>query len=347
MTSDQLYMTRCIQLAKLGGGNVAPNPFVGAVLVYNTRIIAEGYHEKYGGTHAEVTCINNVGSHEQDLIPQSTLYVSLEPCSHHGKTPPCTELIISHRIKKVVIGCTDPFHKVNGSGVAILTSAGIEVINLNCPKAKELNKRFLTFHQQQRPYIILKWAQSSDRFIGSLSKRILISNAYTNVLVHKWRSEEGAIMAGTRTVLVDDPLLTTRLWPGKDPLRIIIDKDLLLSEEALLRKDSGPLIILNNQKQCEIGNKTFYKIEPAEDYLKVTLKLLCKRNITSLLVEGGRTLLQSFIDKNLWDEARVITNQTLSLHEGVSSPELTGANKVGLFQCGSDEIVIYSRGRSI
>lgn len=216
MSHHEAYMQRCFQLALLGTGQVAPNPMVGAVLVYKSKIIGEGFHQRFGEAHAEVRCIENVSDADQHLIKESTLYVSLEPCSHFGKTPPCTDLIIKHEIKNVVIACTDPFKEVNGNGINILKDAGIKVTTDVLKKeAVHLNKRFFTFHNSQRPYIILKWAQSNNNKIAEDGSRTYISNAYTNKLVHKWRSEEGAILIGTNTAFLDDPELTNRLWSGK------------------------------------------------------------------------------------------------------------------------------------
>ena len=216
MNSDEKYISRCLQLAKLGAGNVAPNPMVGAVLVHNHIIIGEGYHKQFGEAHAEVNCINSVIAEQKSLIEKSTMFVSLEPCSHFGKTPPCSNLIIQQKIKKVVIGCRDIYEEVDGKGIERLRNAGVEVVTgILENESKELNKRFFTFHQQKRPYIILKWVQSANGKIGSENERIFISNNYSNRLVHKWRSEEAAILVGKNTVLIDDPALTTRLWKGK------------------------------------------------------------------------------------------------------------------------------------
>ncbi|MDQ6764196.1 MAG: bifunctional diaminohydroxyphosphoribosylaminopyrimidine deaminase/5-amino-6-(5-phosphoribosylamino)uracil reductase RibD, partial [Bacteroidota bacterium] len=220
-------MNRCIQLAKIAEGNVAPNPMVGAILVHENKIIGEGFHKKYGEPHAEANCINNVRDEHKNLIEQSTLYVSLEPCSHYGKTPPCADLIVQKKIPKVIIGCQDIFKEVAGKGIQKLNDAGIETtVGVLEKECSELNKRFFIFHQKQRPYIILKWAQSANGKIGKKGERIFISNDYTNRLVHKWRSEEAAIMIGTNTAQEDNPSLTTRLWQGKNPVRIIIDKKL-------------------------------------------------------------------------------------------------------------------------
>ena len=218
-------MQRCIELAQLGAGTVAPNPLVGAVLVYNERIIGEGYHQQFGQAHAEVNCISAVAEADRELISLSTLYVSLEPCAHFGKTPPCTDLIIAHKIPTVVIGCRDPFKEVDGKGIEKLLAAAVEIVHPFMEAAcRELNKRFFTFHTKQRPYIILKWAQTDNGIIGhSDHSRLLISNDFTNRLVHKWRSEEAGIMVGTNTALFDNPSLGNRLWNGAQPVRLVVD----------------------------------------------------------------------------------------------------------------------------
>lgn len=318
-------MKRCLQLAELGAGSVAPNPMVGAVLVYDDRVIGEGYHEKYGGPHAEVNCINAVPRQFQDLVKKSTLYVSLEPCTHFGKTPPCTDLIIAHGIPRVVIACTDSFEKVNGSGIQKLKDAGGEVmVGVMEKEALELNRRFFTFQKKQRPYIILKWAQSSNSKIANADySAVAISNETTNRLVHKWRSEEAAIMVGTKTALHDDPSLTTRYYPGQSPVRVVIDKHLQLPTALKLFDGTVPTIILNTMKQEEDRNIQFYKMGENEDVLAVTLNILRQRNMLSLIVEGGAVLLQSFIDAGCWDEARVVTNTSLKIPNGLSTPVLS------------------------
>ena len=229
-------MHRCLELAQLAAGNTAPNPMVGSVLVHNDKIIGEGYHQVYGQAHAEVNCISSVKPEHQGLIPQSTIYVSLEPCAHFGKTPPCADLIIKHQIPKVVVGCRDPFVQVNGKGIEKLQAAGIEVtVGVLEKECKELNKRFFTFHTEHRPYIILKWAQTADLKIAAEDYgRVLISNAQSNRIVHKWRSEEMAILVGTNTALFDDPELNTRLWPGGHPIRLVVDMNLRLPSSLKL-----------------------------------------------------------------------------------------------------------------
>ena len=328
-------MNRCLELARIGAGRVAPNPMVGAVLVYNNKIIGEGYHKKFGEAHAEVNCINHVKDEDKDLIKASTLYVSLEPCSHYGKTPPCADLIIEKKIQRIVIGCKDLNKEVDGKGIQKLQSAGVEVITgILTEECLNLNKRFFTFQQQQRPYIILKWAESSDGKIGippsssrllsgeiAKSERILISNEYSNRLVHKWRSEEAAILIGTLTALEDDPSLTNRLWHGNNPIRLVIDLNLRLPSHLKIFNKETKTIIFNKSKHDEDANLIFYKLKE-EDLLSELLKTLHELQLQSVLVEGGAKLLQSFIDKSLWDEARVIRNEQLTIGSGLDAPQL-------------------------
>ena len=343
MSSHELYMQRCIDLAQKGMGSVVPNPMVGAVLVYQDRIIGEGWHQQFGGPHAEVHCIQSVANEDKQFIPQSTLYVSLEPCNHFGKTPPCSDLIIQSQIKKVVIACTDPFEKVNGSGIKKLTENGVEVITGILEKeAIKLNKRFFIFHQQQMPYVILKWAESADGYIAlSNGKTAKISNDTTDKLVHKWRSEEAAIIVGTNTVLNDNPSLTTRNWEGKNLLRIFIDKQLRIDARFKILDYSTDTLILNLIKQEKIGNNEFVLINDESKLLEELLQHLYEKGIQSLIVEGGTTLLQSFIEKNLWHEARVIKNTELMLKEGISSPALKNNFNLKQALIGKDEINYY------
>ncbi|HEY8661576.1 MAG TPA: bifunctional diaminohydroxyphosphoribosylaminopyrimidine deaminase/5-amino-6-(5-phosphoribosylamino)uracil reductase RibD [Hanamia sp.] len=326
MSIDEQYMSRCIELAKLAAGQVAPNPMVGAVLVYEDKIIGEGYHKKYGEPHAEVNCINSVLAENKDLIEKSTIYVSLEPCSHYGKTPPCVDLIIKNKIKKIVIGCKDIYKEVAGKGIEKLKNSGAEVIvDILENECKDLNKRFFTFHQKNRPYIILKWAQSANGKIGSLSgERILISNDYSNRLVHKWRSDEAAILVGTNTALKDNPSLTTRLWEGNNPIRIVIDKENNLPSTLEVFNHEANTIIFNLYKDSIENNLQFIKLE-ASGLLEQILHSLFELNIQSVLIEGGSKTLQSFIDAGLWDEARIITNEEMMIENGIAAPELYGA----------------------
>lgn len=315
-------MRRCLQLAELGAGNVAPNPMVGAVLVYEDTIIGEGYHQKYGEAHAEVNCINNVRKENTSLIEKSTLYVSLEPCSHYGKTPPCTDLIIKNKIKKVVIGCKDVYKEVAGKGIQKLQNAGAVVITGVLEKdCIQLNKRFFTFHLKFRPYIILKWAQTANGKIGSAEKRILISNEYSNRLVHKWRNEEAAILVGTNTALNDDPLLTTRLWHGKNAVRVVIDKKLTLPSALKIFNSDAKTLIFNLVKNSAKENLVYIKLEN-ENFTEELLQSLFEMNIQSIMIEGGAKTLQSFINAGLWDEARIITNEKLIIENGIAAPEM-------------------------
>ncbi|MBI3882924.1 MAG: bifunctional diaminohydroxyphosphoribosylaminopyrimidine deaminase/5-amino-6-(5-phosphoribosylamino)uracil reductase RibD [Sphingobacteriales bacterium] len=253
-------MQRCLELAKLGAGSVAPNPMVGAVLVYEDRIIGEGYHQQYGQAHAEVNCINSVKKEDKELISKSTIYVSLEPCAHYGKTPPCVNLIIEKQIPHVVVACRDSYKEVNGKGIEILKATGVNVVlGILEKEAIELNKRFFTFHREQRPYIILKWAQSGNAKIGNADfSRVLISNEQTNKHVHKWRSEEAAILVGTNTALYDNPSLTTRLWQGNNPVRLVIDTDLKLPTSLQLFNGEVKTIVFNKVKQ-EAGILFYYR----------------------------------------------------------------------------------------
>lgn len=323
------FMTRCLALAKKGQGQVAPNPMVGAVLVHNGKIIGEGFHQKYGEAHAEVNCINDALQNAPGLISSSILYVSLEPCAHFGKTPPCADLIVQHKIPRVVVACRDSFEEVNGRGVEKLKSAGIEVTEGVLEReAIELNKRFFTFHNLQRPYIVLKWAQTADGFMALGGKsRLLISNEITNRLVHKWRTEETAISIGANTAVADDPLLDSRLWPGKAPVKIIIDPNLTCSESLRMFQQGEQVIVANVIRSSDDGKVVYLKANHG-DFLQEIIAQLYEKKISSILVEGGRQTLRSFIDAGLWDEARVITNTNLTVGSGLRSPELLNAEKV-------------------
>lgn len=352
-------MERCLELAARGAGFVAPNPMVGAVLVYKNRIIGEGWHQQYGKAHAEVNCIASVKEEDRIFISQSILYVSLEPCVHFGKTPPCTDLIIQHKISKVVIGCRDPFEAVNGKGIEKLKSAGVNVeTGLLEKECKELNKRFFTFHTKQRPYIILKWAQTGDGFISTSTSplqkrdtsgevdnsRLQISNEYSNRLVHKWRSEEASILVGTNTALLDNPELTTRLWPGPSPIRLLVDMDLRLPPSLKLFNRKIKTIVFNIVKQEEQENLIFCQVKKNIPLLPQLLDSLYQFNIQSVMVEGGAKLLQAFIDERCWDEARIITNSTLVINKGLAAPILKEGKKINEEQLLSDTIEIYKPG---
>lgn len=331
-------MHRCLQLAALAGGDVSPNPVVGSVLVHNNRIIGEGYHMQYGKAHAEVNCIASVEKNDMPLIPESTLYVSLEPCAHFGKTPPCADLIIQKHIPKVVVGCRDPFVAVNGKGIEKLKAAGIEVeLGILETACKEINKRFFLFHTTHRPYVILKWAQTADGKIAAEDQgRVLISNAYTNRIVHKWRSEEAAIVVGTNTALFDDPVLSTRHWPGKNPVRVVVDRHLRLPSSLKLFNREIPTVVFNLHKHTlpfekisaqqlqEIG-AGFYQVTEDVSLVDQLLNGLYRLGIQSILVEGGTQLLQTFIDAAVWDEARIIRNESLEMGGGLPAPVLKKA----------------------
>ncbi len=343
-----MYMERCIALARLGAGFVAPNPMVGAVLVCSDHVIGEGYHQQYGKAHAEVNCISDAAvKHSAEdfdaILQKSTLYVSLEPCAHFGKTPPCADLIISKKIPAVVVGCRDPFKEVDGKGINKLLAAGIRVQSGVMEEAcKELNKRFFTFHIHKRPYVILKWAQSADLKIAAGDARVFITNEITNRLVHKWRSEEASILVGTNTAMVDNPSLTNRLWSGNNPVRLVIDRSLRLPESLRLFDSAVNTIVFNSKKHGETGNLMFYKIQERLPLARQVCDALYQLQIQSVLVEGGSRLLQCFIEEGLWDEARVITNEALFIGEGIAAPQLNTAGVAGNTKILSDTIRYFN-----
>ncbi len=343
MEEHNKYMSRCIELAYYALGYASPNPLVGAVVVHNGKITGEGYHAEYGKAHAEVNAINNVKNHK--LLPDSTLYVSLEPCCHHGKTPPCTDLIIKKGIKNVVVGMQDPFPDVAGRGIQILKDNGINVIsNVLQKECKELNKRFITYYDKKRPYIILKWAQTADGFIDinrdkTITKRpTWITSQNLKMLVHKWRHQEDAIMVGTNTAIADNPMLNIRNWKGKNPLRVVIDKNLKLPKSLSIFNKSASTIVFNSIKNSENDNISFLKINfNGNNTVKQILDELYKRKIQSLIVEGGRYLLQSFIDEGLWDEARIFKGgQTFG--DGVEAP-LIKPGKIQNFEINNELVI--------
>ena len=305
MLVEEKYMHRCLQLAEKGNGNVAPNPMVGAVILHKGKIIGEGFHQKYGESHAEVNAIHSVKN--QELLKDSTLYVNLEPCSHYGKTPPCAELIIKKQIPRVVIGQEDPFSQVSGRGIKMLQEAGIEVeIGILKKQCEALNKRFITSVTKKRPYILLKWAQSSDGFIDRIreindgQKPVQFSDDFTKIVVHKMRAEEAAIMVGSRTEELDKPQLNVRYWSGNNPVKIKSDSSKNLSE---------------------------------------FMSELQTQDIQSLIVEGGSNLLQSFIDENLWDEARVEVS-LFELNKGVKAPRISG-QLANVQKCKKTTVLLY------
>lgn len=324
MVSDEQYMQRAIQLAKLGGVNVVPNPLVGAVIVHNDRIIGEGYHRQFGGPHAEVNAVNSVMN--TALLSESTIYVSLEPCAHFGKTPPCANLLVEKQFKRVVIGTVDPFAKVAGEGIRILQTAGMDcTIGVLEAECRELNKRFFTFHQQQRPYVILKWAQTRDGFIdadrtaedvGTIRR---ISSPETQTLVHQWRAEEQAILIGWKTVLNDNPSLTVRAVDGQHPLRIIVDGTLKAPQTATVFTDGLPTVVLNTVTSGENGAVRHLQLPDLS--VKAQLKALYDLDVLSVIIEGGSYTLQQYIDSGLWDEARVIIG-TSTFGSGTKAPSI-------------------------
>lgn len=336
-------MTRCLDLALLGAGYTAPNPMVGAVLVYKDRIIGEGYHRQYGQAHAEVNCLASVKEEDLSFIPKSTLYVSLEPCAHFGKTPPCADLIIEKMIPRVVVGCRDPFKEVNGKGIEKLEAAGVKVeLGLLEKECIELNRRFFTFNTQQRPYIILKWAQSGDgKLASSDGARVFISNEFTNRLVHKWRTEEASILVGTNTALADDPALTARLWKGPDPVRLVIDKELRLPASLKLFDGQVKTVVFNTMKQGEQGNLLYYQLAAGSSLVHQMVRALYELKVQSVLVEGGVQLLQSFIDEGYWDEARVITNHEVRIKNGLPAPVLNDTEVLSEEKILSDILCYY------
>ncbi|MFK7780828.1 bifunctional diaminohydroxyphosphoribosylaminopyrimidine deaminase/5-amino-6-(5-phosphoribosylamino)uracil reductase RibD [Psychroserpens sp.] len=315
MTIDETYIRRCITIAKNGLGSTAPNPMVGSIVVYNNQIIGEGFTSSYGGNHAEVNAINSVSN--KNLLKEATLYVTLEPCSHHGKTPPCSDLIITYQIPNVVIGCIDDNPEVNGKGIAKLRASGCNVkVGVLESECKSHHKRFFTFHNKKRPYIILKWAETQDGFIAPITKEkaepIWITNAYSRQLVHKWRAEEQAILVGTNTVRDDNPSLNVRDWTGVHPVRVVIDRKKTLTQ---------------GHKVFDSKNETITISENEVNFNKPLAKEICTflylKEINSIIIEGGAQTLQTFIDENLWDEARIFKG-TSTFKKGIKAPQFSG-----------------------
>ncbi|MFK7948497.1 MAG: bifunctional diaminohydroxyphosphoribosylaminopyrimidine deaminase/5-amino-6-(5-phosphoribosylamino)uracil reductase RibD [Saprospiraceae bacterium] len=320
---DKIFMRRAIQLAKLGLGKAAPNPCVGSVIVYDGKIIGEGYHKKNGTAHAEVNAVNSVKPENHHLLSKSTIYVTLEPCHHYGKTPPCVDLILKHQFPKVVIGCKDPNPKVGGQSIEKLRKNGVEVeVGVLEKECWEVTKRFMTFFTKKRPFIILKYAQSYDGFIGKKNKQVWITGKQTKRLVHKWRHEEAAILVGTNTALIDNPTLTNRLWFGTQPLRLVIDAKNRLSKD---------LNIFNNDAITKV-------LENGD--ISIILKTLYDLKINSLIVEGGQTLLNSFIEQNLWDEARIFTGN-VRINDGVNAPNFLKISPLSTKKVGDDILKYY------
>ncbi|TDP02537.1 bifunctional diaminohydroxyphosphoribosylaminopyrimidine deaminase/5-amino-6-(5-phosphoribosylamino)uracil reductase RibD [Flavobacterium sp. 245] len=325
MNRHEKYIKRCIELAQNGFGTTYPNPMVGSVIVYEDKIIGEGWHKKAGEPHAEVNAVRSVT--DKSLLKKATIYVSLEPCSHFGKTPPCCDLIIANEIPNVVVGTVDPNEKVAGNGIKKLIAAGANVtVGILEKECHELNKRFFTFHQKKRPYIILKWAETQDGFlapekeINQERQPIWITNKYSRQLVHKWRSEEQAVLVGTQTVIDDNPKLNTRDWSGSNPVRVILDQNNRISKDSFVFDDSVKTIVFSKyENNSSTENTIFEKIDFNENLISPILNVLYQHQIQSVIIEGGRQTLQSFIDQNLWDEARIFTGRT-NFEKGIKAP---------------------------
>jgi len=328
------YIKRCIEIGKIGLGTTRPNPMVGCVIVHNNTIIGEGYTSPYGENHAEVNAILSVK--DKSLLDKSTLYVTLEPCSHFGKTPPCSDLIIKHKIPNIVIGCTDDNPKVAGQGILKMKAAGYNVtVSVLETECKQHHKRFFTFHNKKRPYIILKWAETTDGFIApttkSEQKPIWITHQYSLQLVHKWRAEEQAILIGTNTVLQDNPSLTVRNWTGNNPIRVVLDRELkLLKDLNVFNKEAETIIISSKtEERIQISddlnnwNLEFINWNLKDAIAKQICDRLYENNINSVIIEGGQQTLQTFIDEGIWDEARVFTGSKI-FNNGIKAPELSG-----------------------
>lgn len=336
-------MARCLEIAKSGLPWSMPNPSVGAVIVHNDLIIAEGYTSAYGGPHGEVNAFKHVKN--PDLLPESTLYVSLEPCSHFGKTPPCCDLVISKGIKKVVVGMVDPFSEVSGKGIEKMKQAGIEVIvGVLEKQCWESNKRFFTYHQKKRPYVILKWAQTQNGYIAPLSKNentpVWITNTYTRQWVHKLRSEEQAILVGTNTVLADNPKLDTRDYYGRSATRVIIDRELSLKTDLNIYDQSVKTILINEHKKEIDQNIHFEKMDFNSKRVNQILDILYQHKIQSVIIEGGTQTLQSFIDSNLWDEAYVCIGN-VEFTDGIVAPKLNSNTLIQQQEFMLDKVCTY------
>lgn len=321
---DEKYMQRCLDLARMGQGNTGINPMVGAIIVYNGKIIGEGYHKKFGDRHAEANAINSIK--DKSVLEKSTLYVNLEPCSHSGKTPPCSELIIRYNIPRLVISTIDPNSIVSGKGVAQLKSNSVKVkVGILEKEAVKLNKRFFTYYGKNRPYITLKWAQTKDNYIDKDSEKKKagklnwISSHISRILVHKWRSEEQSIMVGTTTALLDNPSLNTRLWNGNNPVRLVLDRNLKLPQNLKIFDGAIKTLVFTEKKAVSGNNIEFINVNYNDQLLEEILEILFQRGIQSILVEGGKMLIESFIKKDLWDEARVIIGNK-DFHSGIPAP---------------------------
>ncbi|WP_231424385.1 bifunctional diaminohydroxyphosphoribosylaminopyrimidine deaminase/5-amino-6-(5-phosphoribosylamino)uracil reductase RibD [Pedobacter sp. Leaf250] len=344
--TDEFYMKRCLELAALAIGNVSPNPMVGCVIVHNGKIIGEGYHQEYGKAHAEPNAIQSVfnrfGDEAGHLLIQATAYVNLEPCAHFGKTPPCADLFVKHQLKKVVIGNRDPFSGVDGKGIEKLKNAGIEVTSgILDEECRYFNRRFFTRIQKQRPYIILKWAETANGYFATKDgHQKWISGALAKRLAHQWRTEEDAILIGKQTAIIDNPQLTAREWPGKNPVRLVIDKNLQVPQNNHIYNDEAKTIIFNEVKTDVIGNIHYIQMEDMQFYLaqKIAFQLYLM-DIQSVIIEGGANILNKFLDSNLWDEARIFTSSG-SWNDGIASPVINGYLQEQI-NIQSDKLSIY------
>jgi len=320
MSLDKLYMQRCIKLAKKGKPKAFPNPLVGCVIVKDNKIISEGYHKKFGSKHAEIEAIDKIKNKE--ILEGSEIYINLEPCSHKGKTPACVDEIRKYKFKRIIIGSKDPFHKVNGRGIKKLKEFNVKTGCLE-KECIELNKRFFTNHNHKRPYVILKWAQTKNNFMGNPNskERLIISNSHSFKISHNWRATESSILIGKNTAIKDDPLLTTRLVKGKNPIRIILDQNLEIKKELNIFNKEAKTIIINNKKNKINKNLHYVKIKNDKNFVKNLLTFLHKQNIYSLIVEGGNTVLNVFLKSKIWDEARVFVSNK-KIKEGIQAPSI-------------------------
>ena len=346
MTEDILYMKRCLQLAEKGLGQVAPNPLVGAVLVYQGRIIGEGYHQQFGQAHAEVNCLASVAEADRHWITEATMYVNLEPCAHFGKTPPCAHRLVQERVARVVVCNIDPFEQVAGKGIQLLRAAGIQVdTGVLAEEGAWLNRRFFCFHQQKRPYIILKWAQTHNGLFAPKDRsRFQMTDEYSIRLSHQWRREESAIIVGHTTAMHDNPQLVSRYGEGAQPLRIVLDKDLTIPSTHHLLAQSYPTWIVNQLQDHTENHLRYLQLDFTAPLLPQLMQALYAAQKQSLIVEGGATLLQHFIEQGLWDEARVFVAPNC-LEEGILAPTLSHATLVAEHTLRQDRLRNYRPAR--
>lgn len=349
--TDELYMQRCLELANLGMGKVSPNPLVGCVIVCDGKIIGEGYHAKFGEAHAEVNAVRAVtekyGLHAAELLAKATAYVSLEPCAHFGKTPPCADLLIKHQLKKVVIGNRDPFEGVDGKGIGKLKDAGIEVVSgILEQECSRLNRRFFTRIRKQRPYIILKWASTADGYFAPENgAQQWISGPMAKKMVHKWRTEEDAVLVGKLTAMADNPQLNAREWEGKNPVRLLIDRNLQVPQSHHIYNDQAKTVVFNEHKTEVRDNIHYIQMEDMQYYLpqKIAFQLYLM-DIQSVIIEGGANILNQFIQGNLWDEARVFRSSS-SWAAGIPAPQINGLI-IDQFSIANDTLTVFQNNHS-